>query len=232
MTWHSNTLLGGIVGSTAYGLTRPGSDVDRLGVFALPTIDVLGLTRPEQSIVTKEPDVTQHEALKYCTLALGVNPTVTELMWLPAGLYERITSLGAELIEIRTKFLSQRRVRDAYLGYASQQFSRLERREDGSFSADTRKRTAKHARHLFRLCFQGLELYRTGRLPIVLDEPGKFHAFGDIVAGGDTDAAKRLIATYEEGFDRAVPGIPERPDVEEVTKWLLRVRRTHLPVDW
>lgn len=30
-------LLAGIVGSTAYGLAGPDSDVDRLGVFAVPT---------------------------------------------------------------------------------------------------------------------------------------------------------------------------------------------------
>ena len=55
---------------------------------------------------------------------------------------------------------------NAYLGYAQQQFQRLDRRGDGSFSSDTRKRTAKHARHLMRLCRQGYELYTTGRLDV------------------------------------------------------------------
>ena len=32
-------LLQGIVGSTAYGLAGPDSDVDRLGVYAAPTLD-------------------------------------------------------------------------------------------------------------------------------------------------------------------------------------------------
>ena len=36
-----------------------------------------------------------------------------------------------------------------------QQFRKLVSRGDGSFSADTRKRTAKHARHLARLCTRG-----------------------------------------------------------------------------
>lgn len=230
--WPTETLLGGIVGSTAYGLDHPGSDVDRLGMFAQPTIGLLGLGRAETSRVTKNPDVTIHEAAKYCRLALSCNPMVLELLWLPVGLYEVCTDLGADLIQRRTATPSAKRVRDAYLGYASQQFRRLETRGDGSFSADTRKRTAKHARHLYRLCFQGLELYRTGQLPIRLESPERFHAFGELVAEGDIDAARRLIVTYEEGFDRASPAVPSRPNQEVIERWLLEVRREHLPRTW
>ena len=45
------TLLGGIVGSRAYGLNQPDSDTDRMRVVALPTTDIttdlprLGLAR-------------------------------------------------------------------------------------------------------------------------------------------------------------------------------------------
>jgi len=77
-----DVLLAGVVGSTAYGLDGPDSDVDRLGVFAAPTIAFHGLTRPRESDVTTAPDQTLHEAGKFCRLALGGNPTVGELMWL------------------------------------------------------------------------------------------------------------------------------------------------------
>ena len=129
-------LLAGIVGSTAYGLAGPQSDVDRLGIFAAPTIALLGLDAPTQSRVTTRPDVTQHEAGKAARLLLTANPTVTELLWLPENLYETRTPLGAELIDIRSAFLSAQRVRDAYLGYASQQLRRLVNREDSSLPSD------------------------------------------------------------------------------------------------
>src|SRR3954452_3424124 len=128
-----NILLSGIIGSTAYGLAREGSDVDRLGMFAAPTETLLGLHTPKESHVSTAPDRTLHEAAKWCRLALAGNPTVMELVWLPVGLYEVLTPLGEELIGIRTSFLSAQRVRDAYLGYAVQQFRRLEARGDGSF---------------------------------------------------------------------------------------------------
>jgi predicted nucleotidyltransferase len=118
-----NVLLSGIVGSTAYGLAHAGSDVDRLGVFAAPTEQLLGLHRPKESHVGTAPDRTLHEAAKWCRLALGGNPTAMELVWLPAELYEVRTPLGDELTGIRTSLLCAQRVRDAYLGYARQQFS-------------------------------------------------------------------------------------------------------------
>lgn len=219
-----HVLLSGIVGSTAYGLARPGSDVDRLGIYAVPTEQLHGLRGPTETHVFTAPDRTLHEAAKWCRLALGGNPTVMELVWLPGELYEVRTSLGNELIDIRRSLLSAKRVRDAYLGYATQQFRRLEARGDGSFSADTRKRTAKHARHLKRLCHQGLELYTTGRLTIRVDDPQEYHDFGEQVATHGVDAARPLLAEYEAAFDRNRSTLPEQPDESAVEAWLQRVR--------
>ncbi|MEU6374918.1 nucleotidyltransferase domain-containing protein [Streptomyces sp. NPDC046909] len=218
-----NVLLSGVVGSTAYGLAHEGSDIDRLGMFAAPTETLHGLHRPKESHVTTAPDSTLHEAAKWCRLALGGNPTAMELAWLPAELYEVRTPLGDELIGLRTSFLSAKRVRDAYLGYATQQFRRLENRDDGSFSADTRKRTAKHARHLKRLCHQGLELYATGRLTIRLENPQEFRDFGEQVAA-DAAAARPVMAHYEKAFDETRTALPDQPDEAAVEAWLLRVR--------
>src|SRR5688572_13081210 len=104
--WAMNVLLAGTVGSTAYGLSGPGSDVDRLGLFAAPTVAFHGLRGPKESIVTTEPDLTLHEAGKWCRLALNGNPTVMELVWLPDELYDTRTDLGSALIGIKEAFLS------------------------------------------------------------------------------------------------------------------------------
>ncbi|CAL9609716.1 nucleotidyltransferase domain-containing protein [Streptomyces sp. enrichment culture] len=220
----TNVLLSGVVGSTAYGFAHAGSDVDRLGLFAAPTEELHGLRPPKESHVTTDPDRTLHEAGKWCRLALSGNPTVMELVWLPDALYEVRTPLGDELIGIRTSFLSARRVRDAYLGYATQQFRRLLARGDGSFSADTRKRTAKHARHLKRLCEQGYELHRTGRLTVRVDDPAAYHAFGEQVAA-DPEAAEPLLSRFETAFAETPSALPEEPDEAAAEAWLRRVRR-------
>lgn len=220
-----NTLLSGIVGSTAYGLDREGSDVDRLGVFAAPTSKLLGLDRVEDSVVTKNPDITLHEAGKWCRLALAGNPTVMELVWLPDELYEVRTPLGDELIGIRSAFLSAPRVRDAYLGYATQQFKRLSERGDGTFSPDLRNRTEKHARHLWRLCAQGLSLYNTGHLGLKVQFPDAFFEFGQAVVK-DPAVAEGMLRSYEKDFSETRSPLPEQPDRASVEAWLQKVRRT------
>ena len=228
-----NVLLSGIVGSTAYGLATDDSDVDRLGVFAARTERLLGLHPVQQSVVSSKPDATYHEAGKFAALALKVNPTITELMWLPDELYETRTGQGSALIAIRRSFLSRKAVRNAYLGYATQQFRRLENRGDGSFSADTRKRTAKHARHLYRLHAQGIMLWQTGHLTVRLPHGDAVlcRAFGEDVAAGDLEAGRRVIAWAEHIFDTSQTPLPERPDESAAEAWLQEVRRAHYQME-
>src|SRR3712207_6802639 len=94
-------ILQGIVGSTAYGLAREGSDVDRLGVFVTPTEELFYIAAPRQTIVTHKPDQTLHEIGKYVSLALKCNPTILELMWLPDDLIEITGRWGKWLRELR-----------------------------------------------------------------------------------------------------------------------------------
>lgn len=214
-------LLSGVVGSTAYGLAHEDSDTDRLGLFAAPTRAFHGLSKPQESIVEKDPDVTMHEAGKFCRLALNGNPTVMELLWLEE--YETLTPLGQELIRIRSSFLSATRVRNAYLGYATQQFKRLEDLSD----IPLRSRTAKHARHMNRLLIQGFELWSTGSLTLRLDHPMDVMSFGTQVSLGNMTAARELLENYEAAFNAHPSVLPERPDEGAVEAWLYWVRDVH-----
>jgi predicted nucleotidyltransferase len=224
-----NVILAGINGSTAYGLATEDSDVDRIGCYAAPTSAFHGLHLPVgkgATWVSTKPDATYHEAGKLAALLLKGNPTVTEICWLDA--YEVITPEGEALTAIRSSFLSAKAIRNAYLGYAAQQFWRIRDRGDGSFSADTRKRTAKHARHLWRLLHQGCELHRAGSLSVLLpaDIAAACRAFGEQVAAGDLDLAATVLARAEEAFDG--PGVlPDRPDEAAAEAWLQDVRRAY-----
>lgn len=223
-------LLSGVVGSTAYGLDTADSDIDRLGMFAAPTERWHGLTPPTINDLTwsseTKPDVVMHEALKVVTLCLVCNPTVTELLWLPGALYETRTPLGDELIGLRHSFISAGKVRDSYLRYAQRQFARLESRGDGSFSSDTRKRTAKHARHLWRLVQQGTDLNACGKLTVRLDpcQAALCREFGERVASGDLGVARDYLASAERHFNEYVSALPGEPDPAAAEAWLLRVR--------
>ena len=83
-------LLLGVTGSTAYGLAHEGSDVDRQGVYCVPTETVLGLSfnaNKASHVFTDPDDVQLHEIAKFVGLVLKGNPTVTELLFLACLLY-------------------------------------------------------------------------------------------------------------------------------------------------
>lgn len=228
-------LLQGVVGSHAYGLATPESDVDRLGVYAAPTRLFHGLRPPVGKQATKqshgENDITVHEAGKFALLALQCNPTVTELLWLPR--HEIVSEPGQALLEIRTAFLSQRLVKDAYIGYARAQLKRIldytadRPREDKIAKPHRPEKVAKHGRHFARLLVQGSGLYLHGRLDVELrgDHVDEVRRCGEALAEGHTDEVQWWLAWAEGRFGQT-SALPEKPDETAVEDWLQSVRAT------
>lgn len=222
----NTVLLRGVVGSHAYSMARPDSDIDVLGCYAAPTIQFHGLTPPTGKHATQHttsPDVTLHEAGKFAGLCLGGNPTAMELLWLDT--YQVRTELGDQLVSIREKFLSAPRVRDAYLGYATQQFRRLS--NSGRFPDVPVARIEKHARHLLRLVEQGTHLWVTGKLELKVPDPQRVFDFGTRVGAGDIEAAEWVIKRAEETFQTCATVLPAAPDRAAVQGWLHDVRAAH-----
>jgi hypothetical protein len=175
-------------------------------------------------MVTTAPDRTLHEAAKWCRLALSANPTASELVWLPDDRYLVRTPLGEQLMAVRRSFLSERAVRNAYLGYATQQFRKLVAKDDRGDVLSTR--LAKHARHLLRLLEQGVHLHRSGELRVRVDDPERLRAEGERLAVRPAEAESRL-SEAEVAFAR--PGaLPAAPDERPVEAWLRAVRRSLL----
>lgn len=216
------------VGSTAYGLAREGSDIDTLGVYVAPTRDFWRLREVKESVVVHEPaDAQFHEVGKYCRLALKCNPTLIELLYLDDHSINFMTPVGVELRSIRSNFLSAKYVRSAFGGYARQQAERLQRRNaEGkpNFSSDTAKRTAKHARHCFRLLRQGLELLESGELTVRVRNPEDYWAF-------DNYTVEEIVARFEEEdaiFQQASSCLPEEPNHAAVENFLMKTRERYL----
>ena len=223
-------ILTGIVGSTAYGLAGPSSDVDRLSFAAAPTVAFHGLHPPtgrNASRVSNDPDVTVHEIGKAVALLLSCNPTVNELLYLPDELYEVRHPLADELIAMRRSLLHARGVRQAYLGYSRQQFDRLRNRANGTFSSDVKNRTAKHARHLWRLCQQAQQLHVTGNLTVKVTHPEICREFAErIVTNPERglEIAESTLAVTAMMLDTTSSALPAEPDRAAAEAFLVRVR--------
>lgn len=195
----TNVLLEGIVGSTAYGLATPESDIDRRGIFMEPPATLLSLSgfpvkKQTWNGSKADGDRELTEVGKFCSLALSGNPTYTELLWLPDDLYVTRTPLGDELIQMRKHFLSARAARNSYFGYAEQQFLEFAKRKGQKFSSDTGNRTEKHARHMARLLFQGYQLWALGRVIVRLPTriATECRVFGELVAAEPAEFSARL----------------------------------------
>lgn len=221
-------ILRGVVGSTAYGLATADSDVDRMGVYVGPTRKVLGfgLSKDAQTHVTMKPDLVIHEVGKFARLALECNPSVLELLWLSS--YDVEATAGHDLRTLREDFLSHGAVVDSYGRYAIDQAKRLLRRRDegkDGFGEVPAKRTAKHARHCYRLLIQGEDLLKTGRLQVRLMpwQVEKVMAVGQWAVDDRQAFHDAMIekAAELEAMDSRLPDQPDRGMIEE---WLVSVR--------
>lgn len=217
-------LLSGIVGSTAYGLARQGSDVDRLGIYAAPTRQFHGLDLPIErrgTVIYKAPDFTLHEARKVMLLLLRSNPTVTELLWLPDDLHETRTPWGEQLLANRDRLLCGPRVVEAYLGYAQQQLGRLH--EAAAKPSSDRGRAEKYGRHLVRLLEQARQLHTTATLTVRVADPVQCYVSGRELADNPAAGQELLAATRRELAAASTP-LPPVPDLVWANDWLLRLR--------
>lgn len=224
-------LLVAVVGSTAYGLAGPDSDVDRLGIYQAATPTVLGLDGPtavKHSHVTTTPDVTLHEVGKFAALALKANPTILELLWAVQRDGSFISPAGARLVDARRSFLSAPAIRSAYGGYATQQARRLlDRTRSGKvgFDPDLTKRTAKHGRHCYRLLIMGRELLATGEITLdVSDHRDRIFEVGEL-AVSDPEAFTTVFEHHRARLDDVATVLPDQPDRDRINQLIIDLRQ-------
>jgi uncharacterized protein len=206
-----------IVGSTAYGLSQEGSDVDRRG-FYLPPADVdWSLAGVPDQLETDDEEV-YWEIEKFIRLALKANPNVLECLYSP--LIETCSPVARELIDMRNVFLSQF-VHRTYNAYVLSQFKKLEH--------DLRNHNEirwKHVMHLIRLLLSGVEVLKHGFVPLRVDE------YRDrllAIRRGDIpwEEVERWRLALHKELDNALVStpLPEYPDYSRANDFLVRARR-------
>jgi uncharacterized protein len=150
-----------------------------------------------------------------------------ELLWLDGltdpdsghPLYEVVEPHGVSLVDLRSAFLSEEKVRGAYLGKARRHFQNLEAAEGSGNWLD--RRAGKDAMHMARLVNQGYALLTEGHLPIRVEEPEWYLEFAE---AGPT-VWKDWFTGYEKQFATVRSCLPTQPDRGLVEQWLVSLRR-------
>jgi uncharacterized protein len=208
-----------IIGSRAYGLDDANSDTDRRGIYLPPANLHWAMYGVPEQIENKANEECYWELQKFLVLALKANPNVLECLYSP--LVETCSPIAAELLELRSIFLSQL-IYQTYNSYVLSQFKKMEQ--------DLRNHGAvrpKHAMHLIRLLLSGITILREGFVPVRVEEYREaLLAIKYQQTPWDEVNAWRL--RLHEEFDRAFSQtqLPERPDYDRANDLLLRARRS------
>lgn len=216
-----NIILAGITGSKAYGLDTKDSDTDIKGIYVSPTDKVLGLgwNSNTTTIDHVNPDWVYHEVQKFMKLAMDGNPTILELLFLED--YTILTDLGKLLVDNRKLFLNNV-IRNSYYGYAYSQMRKLVTR-DGTFGNGRNKRYEKHARHCYRLLYQGKELLETGNLTVRVSPKVREELFA--VSKLKPNELVDKFDVEKQKFDNLKSVLPDKPNRKSINNLLLKIRK-------
>lgn len=208
------------VGSHAFGLAGADSDDDIRGIYVPPARLHWSLFKlPEQlELADGDKDEVYWELEKFLKLALKANPNVLETLWTPRVL--QADEVAQRLRDMRDVFLT-RHVYKTYSGYVLSQFRRM-----ANAHASTGQYKAKHAMHLIRLLYSGIEALRSGQVRI--DVGTQRDELLAIKAGtlSFAEAQQRALALdreFQEAYRQTA--LPEQPDYRRVDEFLVWARR-------
>ena len=163
-------ILMGLGGSYAYGTNNENSDIDFRGITLNLPSDLLGLTEFEQ-YEDASTDTVIYAFNKIVKLLLECNPNTIELLGLDEDQYLIKTTLGQELLDHKSLFLSKRAAK-SFGGYASAQLRRLQNAlARDSMAQDERER------HIYNSVKNALEdfqrknqMFDKGNIRIYIDQ--------------------------------------------------------------
>lgn len=207
-----------VIGSQAYGLADSHSDIDRRGCYLPPADLHWSLYGVPEQLECYQTQESYWEIQKFLVLLLKANPNALECLYTP--LVEKTTPLADELLSMRSIFLS-RLVYQTYNGYILSQFKKMQ--------ADIRNKGEvkwKHVMHLIRLLISGIHVLKEGFVPVRVDKHRQ-----DLLAikRGElpwSETEKWRLSLHTQ-FDQAMreTKLPERPDYQRASQFLIKARR-------
>ena len=110
-------------GSHAYGTAHEHSDEDLRGVFVLPAARYLELSEPPRQISDEKNNTIYYALRRFIELATNANPSILELLYMPADCVFQCRPAMDCVLEKRSLFIT-RRAYDSHVEYASAQIQK------------------------------------------------------------------------------------------------------------
>jgi uncharacterized protein len=206
-----------VIGSQAYGLAGPTSDIDLREVFLSSALDYWGLNKGSdhyESIQNGE-DVAGWEFEKFLRMVLNQNPNSLEVLWTPHVKF--VHPVFAPLIELRPKLLSKGLVK-SYMGYANAQFIKMQRNPNNI--------DWKNASHLIRLMMAAIHALKQGE--IMVQVPPSTRNLLLSIKQGEMSYQSFLVLRddMESQFQQArtITKLPDEPDYQTANQLLIQTR--------
>jgi len=246
----SNTQYEVIMGSTAYGVSDIGSDIDVYG-FCIPSKDIIfphlrgeieGFGIPNKRFwqfqqhhindieANKEYDITIYNIVKYFQLLMENNPNIVDSLYVPRRCIIHSTQIGELVRENRHIFLHKGAWKK-FRGYAYSQMHKISIKtpQKGSNREKLVKKhgyDTKFAYHVVRLIDEVEQILSTGTL--ILDSNRE--QLKSIRRGEWTELQIReLFEQKEKDLEKLYhsSSLPYRPDSEKIKLLLLKCLEIH-----
>ncbi len=120
-------LIETVVGSQAYGLARPGSDLDLKGIFVEPMSELLTLKELPAQISEDRNNRVYYSLRRYLSLVQQANPTVLEVLYTPEDCIRHLHPAFQQVIDQRDQFLTLKAY-DSHVRYAEAQIRKAKGR--------------------------------------------------------------------------------------------------------
>ncbi|MBI2029171.1 nucleotidyltransferase domain-containing protein [Candidatus Gottesmanbacteria bacterium] len=160
-------------------------DVDFMEFYSFPIEYYLSLEGYNRNWEVEEEkhaqtDIVGYEIRKAFYLLQNCNPNVMLFLYNKPEYYQHISRSGELLLKNRELFISKRRIKEAFVGYANDQLNRLIHGAFRGYMGEKRKRIVKeygydtkNATTLIRLLRQGREFLDIGELKVYRDDDRK-----------------------------------------------------------
>lgn len=226
------TILKILAGSHIHGLNVETSDRDEEAIVIESIDEAMGLGNPFEELIYESPEVDKKyvSLRKWCRLACKGNPNFLLPLFAPLDSIISMDARGSQLRDLASAFISKQAIK-AHLGYMQGQRHRMQTGSHGGrgkprqdkideFGYDT-----KYGMHLLRLSWQGMELARTGRLTLPIQDDIRKLLL--MVRHGEY-SLKTVLAIADEWEGRLKESfntcdLPDEPAYNIIEKWMLNM---------